>query len=123
MEWGDTKDADQVGDYRSGPGRGTRAGAEGADRELIDETGPDKNEFITLGEQGRGRHQRHRYSFEPVWGHKQKQGQQRRRGLGGECTSVILNTLSEGADGASGRERLGFWRQETAVQSEGQAWR
>lgn len=63
MEWEDTKDANQVGDYHSGPGRGTRVGAEGADWELIDETGPDKNKFITLGEQGRGRHQRHRYGL------------------------------------------------------------
>lgn len=121
MEWGDTKDADQVGDYRTGPGRGTRAGAEGVDWELIDETGLDKNKFITLGERGRERHQRYPYGFGPAWGHKQKQGQQSRRGLGGECTSVILNTLSEGADGASWRGRLGFRRPKTAVQPEGQA--
>lgn len=75
------------------------------------------------GEQGRGRHQRHHYTVEPKWGHKQKQKAKNRSRLGVESMSLILNIKHEGTDWVAMKLQLGLWRQEATVQQNGQAWR
>lgn len=89
----------------------------------IDEMWQKENYIRYIWEQGRGRHQRHHFTIEPKWGHKQKQRAKNRSRFGAESMSLILNIKHEGADWVAVKVQLGLWRQEATVQQRGRAWR